>query len=87
VDKLAAMRWVVDRLGLRPHQAIFAGDGTNDPLLPAALAGFKVIAVGNTHPALKRQLRRQRVDNLFIAQQTHAAGVLEGLAHFAGKGW
>jgi hypothetical protein len=87
VDKLAAMRWVVDRLELRPDQAIFAGDGTNDPLLRAAEAGFKVIAVGNTIAALKRQLRRQRVDNLFIAQQTHAAGVLEGLAHFAGKGW
>jgi len=87
LDKLAAMRWVAHQLGLSPPETIFAGDGTNDPLLRAAQAGFNVIAVGNADLAVKRQLQRQRVDNLFVAEKTHAAGVLEGLEHFAGKGW
>jgi sucrose-6F-phosphate phosphohydrolase len=66
-----AKHWRID-----PARVIVAGDSGND--LDMFQQGFRGIVVANAHPELKSLRDR----NVFHTSRSHAAGVLEGLAHW-----
>lgn len=79
VNKGSAAAHLASRWSFRPERVIVSGDSAND--LAMFDAPFRGIVVGNAHAELKR------LDShaIFQATRTHAAGVLEGLAHWLGS--
>ena len=77
--KGAAVRHLARRLGVTAEDVVVAGDSGNDlDMLREAPRG---ILVGNALPELAPLIG---APNLYRARAHHAAGVLEGLSHFAG---
>ncbi len=74
--KAEAVRYVVDRFGLRAENVIVCGDTGND--LDMFTAGFKGIIVGNAHAELKNFKGK----NAYHAIGQYSAGIIEGLRHF-----
>jgi sucrose-phosphate synthase len=74
--KVGALAFEARRLGLSLADCVAAGDSGNDTCMLAA-AG-RAIVVGNAWAELRLADRA----GLYRANATHAAGVLEGLAHF-----
>ena len=71
---------------LTKDHLVYAGDSGNDRA--AMLAGYRVIVVGNADAALKAELATESAvrgisERIYFAQKPYAAGVLEGLRHFA----
>ena len=86
VAKDYAIRYLHERTGIDAEHLVYAGDSGNDRA--AMLSGFRAIVVGNADAALKHELQSASVEGglserLYFAQQPYAAGVLEGLRHFA----
>lgn len=86
VAKDHAVRYLHDHTGIDEAHLVYAGDSGNDRA--AMLAGYRVIVVGNADPALKEDLAsesatRGLTDKIYFARHPYAAGVLEGLHHFA----
>ncbi len=74
--KAEAVRYVVDRFGLRVENVIVCGDTGND--LDMFKAGFKGIIVGNAHAELKNF----EGENAYHAIGQYSAGIIEGLRYF-----
>lgn len=86
VAKDYAIRYLHERTGVDAEHLVYAGDSGNDRA--AMLSGFRAIVVGNADAALKAELKSSSVERglserLYFAEQPYAAGVLEGLRHFA----
>lgn len=86
-DKLQAIRFMQQRLGLAPERVVFAGDSGND--LAVLTSGIRSILVANAHPDVSAAARRSADDRLYHAgggylgmNGCYAAGVLEGIAHY-----
>lgn len=73
--KGAALLYVREALDIPPERTLAAGDSYNDLEMLLASRG---IVVGNATPKLKAALHHT---DAYLAEQTHAAGVLEGLEH------
>lgn len=78
--KGAAVRFLIEGLGLRPDQVVTAGDSGNDLDMMRPSLGFRSIAVGNS----SEELRSYQSPDLYHAEAPHAAGIREGLVHY---GW
>lgn len=74
-----ALRWLLERLRLRPGQALVAGDTGNDASM-FKVRGVKGIIVENAQPELFEACVKLPV---FQAPGLMADGVLQGLVHFA----
>ena len=72
-----SMRHVLWKWGFAPKHVLVAGDSGNDAgmLLGRTLG----VVVGNHSPELRRLRRRPRI---YFAQQSHAAGILEGIQYY-----
>ena len=84
--KANAVRWVARRLGLTDADVVFAGDSGNDT--DAILSGVRAVLVGNAPAGLRSEVRasaetRGLQDRVYFASSHFAAGVVEGLHHFA----
>ncbi len=77
--KAAAIRWLVGHQCLASECVLVSGDSAND--LDMFADPFRGIVVGNGHDELKRQAP-ERASSVYLAKQTVAAGVVEGLTHF-----
>ncbi len=75
--KGAAFQHVSRVLGVPPERTRVAGDSRNDFDMLLSSTG---IVVGNATQQLKERLRHVDHD-LYFAERTHAAGLLEGLRH------
>jgi sucrose-6-phosphatase len=90
--KLAAIRFLMKRLGFVPANTVFAGDSGND--LDVLGSELNAVLVANApaevrREALDRVRRTGRAETLYCASGgflgmngNYAAGVLEGLAHY-----
>lgn len=67
-------------LGANPAGTVVAGDSGNDEAM-FKVAGTRGIIVANAHPEL-RMATQGLTSRIYIARQTHAAGVAEGCAHW-----
>jgi sucrose-6F-phosphate phosphohydrolase len=72
-----ALTWLCDRLGVSLSRVLVAGDSGND-ISMFLLPGVKGVVVQNALPELLAQVLKLDV---FVAQQSMADGVLEGLRH------
>lgn len=91
--KLHGIEFLQQQLGYRHDQVIFAGDSGND--LPVLVSPIRSVLVANAGAELKiqaQQLARQngQADALYLAEDNafplgghYAAGVLQGVWHFA----
>jgi len=77
-NKGTAARYLATQWGYRDDHVIVCGDSGND--LAMFQQGFRGIVVANAHVELKRH----DSPDIFQADRYCAAGVLEGLAHWAG---
>jgi sucrose-6F-phosphate phosphohydrolase len=75
-SKGAAAMYLARHWKISPESTLVAGDSGNDAAM--FLAGFKGIVVGNASPELKA-LSSPAV---YVAQNCHAAGVLEGIRYW-----
>ena len=73
VNKGSAARFAIESLGVRRDQVVVCGDSAND--LSMFRHGFRGVVVGNAH----EDLLALSDANVHHAEQTYAAGVLEGL--------
>jgi sucrose-6F-phosphate phosphohydrolase len=76
-NKGSAAAHLAQSLNVAPDNVIVCGDSGNDAAMFAH--GFRGVIVANALPELK-SLRSERA---YLAEQTHAAGVLEGLKHWS----
>jgi len=72
-SKAGAVRYVVERLGVRKEDVIVCGDSGND--LELFKAGFKGIIVGNA----RAELKNYKGKNAYHATGEYSAGIIEGL--------
>ncbi len=72
-SKAGAVRYVIERFGVRRENVVVCGDSGND--LELFKAGFKGIIVGNAH----KELRDYKSKNAYHATAEHSAGIIEGL--------
>jgi sucrose-6F-phosphate phosphohydrolase len=86
-NKMGALEFLIEKLGMSKKDVIYAGDSGND-LLPIE-AGFKSILVKNAPDEIKRKARDlAKEDNVYIAQGSdegngnYSSGVIEGLKYF-----
>ena len=84
--KRGAVAHLAEALSVEEHQVLFAGDSGND--LDALLSDFPAVLVGNADAETRQQvlagmLAGGRADRLYQARAPYAAGILEGLEHFA----
>jgi sucrose-6F-phosphate phosphohydrolase len=75
-----AIRFLIDYLSLAPQQVITAGDSGNDLTMMEEF-GTGII-VGNAQPELKALTHTSRQATYYLAKESYAAGVEEGLHHF-----
>jgi sucrose phosphatase-like protein len=78
-NKGAAIVYLVERWGISRDDLIVAGDSGNDRDM--FQQGCRGIVVGNAQP----ELRQLRDANIYHAEQSHAAGVIEGLEYWLGE--
>lgn len=86
VAKDTAVAYVRNRTGVADDALVYAGDSGNDRA--AMLSGWAVVVVGNARARLKSELRdearrRGLLDRFHFAEAPYAAGVVEGMRHFA----
>jgi len=84
--KANAIRCVTRQLGMTDDDVVFAGDSGNDT--DALLSGIRAVLVGNAPATLRAEVRasaesRGLHDRVYFASSHFAAGVVEGLHHFA----
>mgnify|MGYP000671848026 CR=1 FL=1 len=84
--KRGAVAHLAEALSLEEHEVLFAGDSGND--MDALLSDFPAVLVGNADAETRRQVLAGvraggRADRLHQARAPYAAGILEGLEHFA----
>jgi len=75
-SKAGAVKYVIERFGVRKEDTIVCGDSGND--LELFKAGFKGIIVGNAH----RELKNYKGKNAYHATEEYSAGIIEGLKQF-----
>ena len=81
--KQAAVAHVATHLGLTQSKVVVAGDSGNDPSMLVACP--HPVIVGNWSDGLGND---PALSHAYVASNTHAAGVLEGVRHFqAGGTW
>lgn len=78
VNKGTAARFLAEHWEFPPTQVLVSGNSANDSAL--FQHGYRGIVVGNAHEELKA-LGGQ---NVYVAEQGFAAGVMEGLQHWIG---
>lgn len=76
ISKGPSIRRLIDHLGIPEQRVLCAGDTVND--LSMLASGLKAVAVGNSEPALLKQLKDAR--NVHFAAAHGAAGILEAIA-------
>jgi len=91
--KLHAVEFLMKRTGVTDRRMVYAGDSGND--LPVLTSGLQSVLVANAIPEVNEQAmaevqKRGCADRLYVARGgflgmngNYAAGILEGLAHFA----
>ena len=77
-NKGNALKWLIDKLGIKPEQVIVGGDTGNDSSM-FLVPGVKGIVVENAQPELYAATVKVKT---YIAKQTIADGILEGLLHY-----
>lgn len=75
-----AVRYVQQKLGLRPENVVTCGDTGNDLDMMRPELGFHAIAVGNAAP----ELHDFHAAHVYHSEAHFAAGIREGLTHY---GW
>jgi sucrose-6F-phosphate phosphohydrolase len=80
-----AVRYVMNKFGLRQDDVFYSGDSGND--LKALTCGFNAVVVQNASAKLKEQVRaiaaRKRIaERVYFATKPAVQGVVEGLGHF-----
>jgi len=73
-----AVDYVRKRLRIRPRNVLAAGDSGND--IELLSAGFLAVVVGNHKPELNADALPKDV---YWAREHYAAGIIEGIEHFA----
>jgi HAD superfamily hydrolase (TIGR01484 family) len=93
--KLHAVKFLMKRVGVDERRMVYAGDSGND--LPVLTSGLQAVLVANAIPEVRDQAvteiqNRGCPERLYVARGgflgmngNYAAGILEGLAHFAPK--
>jgi mannosylfructose-6-phosphate phosphatase len=76
--KGAAAAYLARTWNIDPRRVIVAGDSGNDAAM--FRMGFRGVVVGNAQP----ELRSIAAPSIYHAQQSYAAGVLEGIRHWQG---
>lgn len=91
--KLHAVEFLMKRVGVDEQHTVYAGDSGND--LPVLTSGLQAVLVANAILEVRKQAEsevkaRGCDDRLYLARGgflgmngNYAAGILEGLAHFA----
>ncbi len=77
-NKGNALKWLIDSLSISPEDVIVGGDTGNDSSM-FQVAGVKGIVVENAQPELYAATVKIPT---YIAKQTIADGILEGLMHY-----
>lgn len=72
-SKSGAVKYIIERFGVKKEDVIVCGDSGNDLDLPRA--GFKGIIVGNAHT----ELRNYKGKNAYHATEKYSTGIIEGL--------
>ncbi|MCB0331375.1 MAG: HAD-IIB family hydrolase [Bdellovibrionales bacterium] len=86
VNKLYAVRFILEELQMSPLEAVYAGDSGNDiALFESEMHG---IVVGNAHQEVKAAVLANNWEGgeNYIARGKTIAGVLEGLQYFGVRG-
>ena len=84
--KRGAVAHIARALSFEEHEVLFAGDSGND--LDALVSDFPAVLVGNADAETRRLVLQSleagaRADRLHQAKAPYAAGIVEGLEHFA----
>jgi mannosylfructose-6-phosphate phosphatase len=79
INKGTAVRRLAAEWGIDAESIVVCGDTGND--LAMFQQGFRGVVVANARDELKRLVGQERV---YLAESTHAAGVLEGVLHWLG---
>ena len=79
INKGTAVRRLAAEWGIGAESIIVCGDTAND--LAMFQQGFRGVVVANARDELKRLAGQERV---YLAESSHAAGVLEGVLHWLG---
>lgn len=87
-SKLEAVNFLIEKTGILPERAIYAGDSGND--LEILTSGIKAILVANAITEVRQQATNEAPANsLYLARGdfmamngNYAAGILEGIAHY-----
>lgn len=87
-SKLHAVNFLLEKSGILPARAVYAGDSGND--LEVLTSALKAILVANaTDDVRSRVVREAPQDTLYLARGdfmamngNYAAGILEGIVHF-----
>jgi hypothetical protein len=92
-SKMHAIRYLMDQKGYLKNRVVFCGDSGND--LDVLTSDIQVVLVKNASADVRREARQTVAENgqaetLYVARGgflgmngNYAAGVLEGLVHFA----
>ena len=89
-NKLAAIRYLMHQLGLRPDEVLFAGDSGND--LDVLSSELPAVLVANAHESVRQEALRLaehagHCDQLYVAQGVtgdgwYADGIIEGMQFY-----
>lgn len=72
-SKAGAIRYIIEKLGIKKEDVIVCGDSGND--IELFVAGFKGIIVGNAY----EELKNYKGKNAYHAIKEYSAGIIEGL--------
>ena len=79
-DKGLAVRFLRSKWAIEPQQTVVCGDSGNDIAL--FRGEERGIIVGNAKPELRQWYTANQTDYRYLAQATHAGGIIEGLQKF-----
>lgn len=86
--KATALLFLVSELGMKQTDVVYAGDSGNDLLVFESFA--HCVLVGNARREIKTRMHaintertRNGLPEVYLATRNYAAGIVEGLTHFA----
>src|SRR5690606_15454086 len=77
-NKGNALHWLLNKLDIKSHHALVAGDSGNDTAM-FDMEGIKGIVVANAHEELYKYTKHRKV---YHSENEHTKGVIEGLVYY-----
>lgn len=84
-NKLLAIEFLLEDIGISPDKVVFSGDSGND--LDVILSPLKATLVGNATAevkqlALQQTMESENQNHFYLAKGNYAAGILEGFFYY-----